>query len=333
MNSPRSLLHEMVRELHLLRSEGVERLSVSAETLTALRERFAGSSTSADETPSPPASTRAPGLSRGTAKQSSGVRGGDVPPSPEPLAAPGRERRVVATSRAEAGEAGAARATIPPPPTVSLRSESRAEQWEELRTEVRSCPVGSGQIRPGKQLVFGTGPLDAPVFFCGEAPGAEEEMQGEPFVGPAGQLLNGMIRAMGLRREEVYIGNILHWRPPTGKAYGNRPPTDEEMAYGLPYLRAQVDLVRPRAVVALGGTAARGLLGLETKGRMGQLRGSWHSLGEIPVMITYHPSYLLHHDSVRSKRKVWEDLLSVMETVSLPISEKQRNYFLSALGS
>ena len=330
MSSPTTLLHGIIRELQLLRSEGVERVSVSAATLATLREHWPEPAAANHKR----AASSEPGSSRPAPEGPSRDREPSAASSPEPLAAPARGRRVVAApAAAGAQSADASGAVIPPPPTVELPAGSREERWKELRSQVQSCPVGTTQIRPGKQLVFGTGPLDAPVFFCGEAPGAEEETQGAPFVGPAGQLLNGMIRAMGLQREDVYIGNILHWRPPTGKPYGNRPPTDEELAYGLPYLRAQVDLVQPRAIVALGGTAARGLLGLETKGRMGQLRGSWHSLGEIPVMITYHPSYLLHHDSVRSKRKVWEDLLAVMETVSLPISEKQRNYFLSALGS
>ena len=330
MSSPTTLLHGIIRELQLLRSEGVERISVAPATLAALREHWPEPAAAGTGSASPPLTD----ASRPAAGETAGTRDPSAAASPELLAAPARGRRVVgATGVAGAHAADAGGAVIPPPPTVELRAGSRAERWEELRAQVRACPVGVGQISPGKQLVFGTGPLDAPVFFCGEAPGAEEETQGAPFVGPAGQLLNGMIRAMGLQREDVYIGNILHWRPPTGKPYGNRPPTDEELAYGLPYLRAQVDLVQPRAIVALGGTAARGLLEVETKGRMGQLRGSWHSLGEIPVMITYHPSYLLHHDSVRSKRKVWEDLLAVMEAVSLPISEKQRNYFLSALGS
>ena len=103
------------------------------------------------------------------------------------------------------------------------------------------------------------------------------------------------------------------------------------MAFCLPYLKAQIEVIRPKVIVALGGTAVKGLLGIETKGQMGRLRGQWHTCENTPVMVTYHPSFLLHQGTVESKRKVWEDLLSVMEKVDLEISQKQRNFFLSAI--
>ncbi len=229
---------------------------------------------------------------------------------------------------------GSAESTIPStPPVVEVGGGDKKEQWDRLRERVLSCPVCREHLNPGKNVVFGTGNIDADVFFCGEAPGADEETQGEPFVGKAGELLDGMIRAMGLRREDVYIGNIMNWRPRTDSGFGNRPPTDEEMAFCLPYLRAQVEVVRPRVLVALGGTATKGLLGIETKGRMGRLRGTWREFDGIPVMVTFHPSYLLHQGSLARKRMVWEDLLQVMERLQMPISEKQRGYFLAALKS
>jgi uracil-DNA glycosylase family 4 len=177
------------------------------------------------------------------------------------------------------------------------------------------------------------GSLDARIMFVGEAPGAEEEIQGEPFVGPAGQLLTKMIQAMGLKRSDVYIGNIMNWRPqmPTAEGreqVGNRPPNEEEMRYCLPYLRAQIEVVKPELIVALGSTAAQGLLGFGSFKALGDIRGRWHTFADKPLMVTYHPSYILRNQSNRSKRMIWEDLLKVMERGALPVSEKQRSFFL-----
>lgn len=216
---------------------------------------------------------------------------------------------------------------MPEPPFVELPEGDKRTRWEWLRERVQGCEVCNGHVRPGKQVVFGVGNLEAKIFFCGEAPGAEEEVQGEPFVGRAGQLLTKIIEAMGLTRGEVYIGNIMNWRPEMPTEVGNRPPTQEEMAFCLPYLRAQVEVVQPKVLVALGATAVNGLLGPDPNRRMGQVRGTWSDFEGIPLMITYHPSYLLRNGSMRTKRTVWEDMLRVMERVGLPISEKQRGYF------
>ena len=205
---------------------------------------------------------------------------------------------------------------------------SKQEQWEILRKNVLSSPELLSHVRPGKQLVFGVGNLDAKIFFCGEAPGADEEIQGEPFVGRAGQLLTKMIAAMGLSRQDVYIGNIMNWRPETGTESGNRPPTQEEMEFCLPFLIKQIEIVKPKAIVALGATAVNGLLGIDRTRKMSQIRGSWRSFCNIPLMITFHPSYILRNNTNAMKRLIWEDLLRVMEKVGMQISDKQRNYFL-----
>ena len=176
-------------------------------------------------------------------------------------------------------------------------------------------------------MVFGTGNLDADLFFCGEAPGAEEEQQGLPFVGPAGELLSRIIEAMGFSRESVYIGNILNWRPRHEQAYGNRPPSIREMNFCLPYLKAQVEIISPKVVVALGKTATDGLLGHDPDRRLGDDRGKWNEFEGIPLMVTYHPSYLLHNPSKAGKRKVWEDMLMVMDKLGLTITEKKRGFF------
>jgi DNA polymerase len=182
-----------------------------------------------------------------------------------------------------------------------------------------------------KNVVFGVGDINAQLMFIGEAPGADEDTQGEPFVGKAGQLLTRIIQTMGLSRESVYIGNILKCRPNTpGQASGNRKPTPEEMQTCIPYLHEQIDLIRPRVIVALGGTAVEGLLG-KTIG-ITKLRGQWRTYRGIPLMPTYHPAYLLRNQSLSEKRRVWEDMLQVMERLGLPISQKQRDYFLRAAG-
>jgi uracil-DNA glycosylase family 4 len=174
---------------------------------------------------------------------------------------------------------------------------------EEIRAEMgdcRRCKLYGGRTH----LVFGDGPSDARLMFVGEAPGADEDRQGVPFVGAAGQLLNKMLTNLGLRREEVYIANILKSRPP-----GNRDPEADETAACLPFLRKQIKAIRPRVIVTLGRIAAHALLG--TKEPLTRLRGRWQQYDHIRVMPTFHPSYLLRAPSER--RKTWEDMQLVME--------------------
>lgn len=219
-------------------------------------------------------------------------------------------------------------AEIPPPKAFKLPDGDKSARWSALRDIVLGDEVCAQHLRPGKKIVFGVGNLDADIFFCGEAPGADEEIQGEPFVGKAGQLLTKIIAAMGLKREDVYIGNIMNWRPELPTRTGNRPPTQEEMAYCLPYLKAQLEIVKPKIVVALGMTAVNGLLGYDPSRRMGKIRGTLQDFEGAKLMITYHPSFLLQYASAEKKRQVWEDMMAVMDYVGLPISQKQRNYFL-----
>ena len=196
-----------------------------------------------------------------------------------------------------------------------------------LKKKVSGCVKCPNLVAARRNVVFGVGDINAALMFVGEAPGADEDLKGEPFVGAAGQLLTRIIGAMGLSRESVYIANILKCRPDTpGQTSGNRKPTPAEMKTCLPYLREQIELIAPRMIVALGATAVEGLLG-RTEG-ISRLRGNFQSFQGIPVMPTYHPAYLLHKESIREKRKVWEDMLQVMEKLGVPISEKQRGYFL-----
>jgi DNA polymerase len=214
--------------------------------------------------------------------------------------------------------------TAPPP---SDRPLTKADRLAPVRARVLVCTRCPHLAASRTQTVFGIGNPDAEVMFIGEAPGADEDAQGEPFVGRAGQLLTKIIKAMGFDREEVYIANVLKCRPDTpGAASGNRPPSLAEMQTCLPYLAEQIEIVQPKVLVALGATAVEGLLG--TRGPMRDLRGKWHSYEETPLMITYHPSYLLRNQTPAEKRKVWEDMLLVLERIGSPISEKQRRYFL-----
>ncbi|MEY2438829.1 MAG: uracil-DNA glycosylase [Verrucomicrobiota bacterium] len=204
---------------------------------------------------------------------------------------------------------------------------SKSDLLAPVRARVSVCTQCPHLASTRTQTVFGVGNPDANLMFVGEAPGADEDAQGEPFVGRAGQLLTKIIETMGFNRGDVFIANVLKCRPdmPRGSS-GNRPPTPVEMQTCLPYLLEQIDVIQPRVLVALGAVAVEGLLG--TRGTMRELRGRWHSFNGTPLMITYHPAYLLRNQSLSEKRKVWEDMLQVLERLECNISEKQRNYFL-----
>ena len=205
--------------------------------------------------------------------------------------------------------------------------ESKIDRLASVNARVAPCTKCPHLASSRTQTVFGVGNPDAEIMFVGEAPGADEDAQGEPFVGRAGQLLTKIIKAMGFAREDVYIANILKCRPDVqAGSFGNRAPTPLEMQTCRPYLIEQIDIIQPKVIVALGAVAVEGLLG--TRGTMRDLRGRWHSFNGTPLMITYHPAYLLRNQSPSEKRKVWEDILQVLERLEKPISEKQRNYFL-----
>ena len=201
---------------------------------------------------------------------------------------------------APADPASVARNVAEPQPTVAP-----PEAWERLAAEVRACTL-CGLHKTRTQTVFGVGRRDADLLVIGEAPGADEDRQGEPFVGRAGQLLNAMLRAIGLPRSEVYIANILKCRPP-----GNRDPQPEEASLCTPYLSRQIALVNPRAILAVGRISAQWLLQTDTP--IGRLRGRVFHYGEAgtPLVVTYHPAYLLR--SPLQKATAWTDLCLVRE--------------------
>ncbi|HKX99030.1 MAG TPA: uracil-DNA glycosylase [Steroidobacteraceae bacterium] len=178
--------------------------------------------------------------------------------------------------------------------------------WDELAEAVSGCRL-CGLCETRTQTVFGVGNRSARLMVVGEAPGAEEDRQGEPFVGRAGLLLNAMLRAAGFERDQVFIANVLKCRPPH-----NRDPSDEEAGRCLPYLRRQIELVDPDVILCVGRIAAQRLLG--TDQTIGRLRGRVHDLEGIPVVATYHPAYLLR--SPGEKRKSWEDLKLALKALS-----------------
>jgi uracil-DNA glycosylase len=234
-------------------------------------------------------------------------------------------------------------AKLPPPPcsnhsmllptprrweAANLEPAAKQTALQQLRSRALGCRLCPHLASSRKNVVFGSGSLESEVLFVGEAPGSEEDMTGQPFIGKAGELLTKIIHAMGLSRETVFIANILKCRPDTpGQLSGNRKPSPLEMATCIPYLEEQISIIRPKVMVALGSTAIEGLL-RKAPVHVTRIRGQWLQFHDIPLMPTYHPAYLLRSNSMSEKRKVWEDMISVMERIGLPISQKQRNYFL-----
>lgn len=296
MDAFEELLNATVDHLEMLKSRGIRYVPVDSQNLAALMQ----SSPQAGASPmaSVPRSAAAP----------------PMPPRPVPVAA-----------------------KPPPPPAPKIipvaanapivsADPAKAAAFTELRERVSKCIQCANLASSRKSVVFGVGSIDSPVMFVGEAPGADEDQLGEPFIGLAGQLLTKIIVAMGLSRSSVYIANILKCRPDTpGQSAGNRKPTPAEMQTCIPYLHEQIDIIKPRVLVALGGTAVEGLLGA-TVG-ITKLRGNWQTYRGIPLMPTYHPAYLLRNQAISEKRKVWEDMLAVMEKLDMPITERQRAFF------
>lgn len=287
------LLDAAIQHLEELKARGVRYVPASSGALSELAR-----------SPSPrPVSISRPAVARSPS----------IPPLPRPEPFPPAERPVA-------------------PPAIrpeALGAEAKSAAFADLRRRALSCVKCPHLASSRKQVVFGVGDINAQLMFIGEAPGADEDQQGEPFVGKAGQLLTKIIQTMGLSRDSVYIANILKCRPDTpGQSAGNRKPRPEEMQTCIPFLHEQIDLIRPRVIVALGGTAVEGLLG-KTAGIM-RLRGHWQTFRDTPLMPTYHPAYLLRNQALSEKRRVWEDMLQVMEKLGLPISEKQQGYFIKA---
>jgi uracil-DNA glycosylase len=194
---------------------------------------------------------------------------------------------------------------IPPPlPTVISDKPSALKVIREDIGDCTRCRLHKGRTN----LVFGVGNVNADLMFVGEGPGADEDAQGEPFVGRAGQLLNNMISAMGIKREDVYIANVVKCRPPS-----NRTPEKDECDTCSPFLMRQIDIIKPKVIVALGAVAAKNLLAVNDS--MANLRGRWYDFRDSKLLVTYHPAYLLRDP--RQKKEAWKDLQMVMKELGL----------------
>lgn len=203
---------------------------------------------------------------------------------------------------------------------------STKDQIASLKRQVAKWPAVTVLTDLRKTMVFSVGNPDADIMLIGEAPGYDEERLGEPFVGKAGQKLDGILKAMGLERKSTYITNIVKYRPAMpNQTTNNRQPTSEELEAFMPFIRKEIELVTPKVIIALGATSAQALLASEES--VTNLRGKFHEFNGIPLRVTYHPSYILLNETNSEKRKIWEDMLAVMDLLQMPISEKQRGFF------
>jgi len=300
------LLEATIQHLESLKTRGTQFISVSPNTLAALAQPMAGKP-------------------RQTA---SGPMVVSEAPTPRQPVAPASIASPAAQSPVQIPELPPTRSIQHAPSASTLNPDSKTAAFIELRQRALVCVRCPNLASSRKNVVFGVGDINAQVMFVGEAPGADEDAQGEPFVGRAGELLTKIIEAMGLKRSSVYIANILKCRPDTpGEKFGNRKPTPEEMQTCIPFLHEQIDLIQPKVLVALGATAVEGLLG-KTAGIM-KLRGNWQTYRGIPLMPTFHPAYVLRNQASVVKRQVWEDMMQAMEKLQMTISDKQRKFFLT----
>ena len=306
IEDPAEALDILLEELKRQKAAGVRRVSVSDESWAALKS-LAGAS-------APAASPVAAPVAR--------------PAQPAPVAAvrPATSAPVVARPVTPvAAKPAVAAPPIPDAPIFTLPAGTKAERLQALRQLVEACAETKKHLTPPHRPLLGHGSLDAQVVFVGEAPSLEEMEAGQAFAGASGELLQKILGAAAIKPADIYLVPAMVWRPEPPTQYGKRPPTARELAFNLPYLRAQIDVVAPRVVVALGAQAFEALHGRTPT--ITQARGQWFDLAGVPLMATYHPNYLLHNPSASAKRAVWEDFLLVMEKLGLPISEKQRGYF------
>ena len=234
-----------------------------------------------------------------------------APVAPTPAAGPSRAAPLAASAPPLIPTLALQPLTAPPLPTAQkvIRLAELDENEVKGCTKCRLCQTRT-------QTVFGEGASDAKLFFIGEGPGENEDLQGRPFVGRAGELLNKWIAAMGLRREQVYIANIVKCRPPD-----NREPAPDEVATCTPYLERQIEIIRPQVIMTLGRPSAQHML--QTKISMGKMRGQWHAWRGIKLMPTYHPAYVLRSYTYETRSAVWGDLQQVMLELGLPMPQRR----------
>jgi uracil-DNA glycosylase family 4 len=301
IDDPAEALDILLEELKRQKAAGLRRVSVSDEAVATLKA-LAGAPV-ASLAPVPSATAK----SAPVAAAASSAR----PPAPTPVAV---KPTVVATTP-----------VIADAPIFTLPAGTKAERMQALRQLVDACVETKKHLTGSHRALLGHGSLDAKVVFVGEAPSLEEMEAGKAFAGASGELLQKILGAAAISPADYYLAPVMVWRPEPPTQYGKRPPTARELAFNLPYLRAQIDVVAPRIVVALGAQAFEALHGRTPS--ITQARGQWFDLSGVPLMPTYHPNYLLHNPSASAKRAVWEDFLLAMEKLGLPISEKQRGFF------
>ena len=296
IDDPAEALDILLEELKRQKAAGLRRVSISDEAVAPLKA-LAGAPVVAP-TPASPA--------KPVSASAATVRPAPIPVTPKPA--------VVATTP-----------VIADAPIFTLPAGTKAERMQALRQLVDTCVETKKHLNGSHRALLGHGSLDAKVVFVGEAPSLEEMDAGKAFAGASGELLQKILGAAAISPADYYLAPVMVWRPEPPTQYGKRPPTAREIAFNLPYLRAQIDVVAPHIVVALGAQAFEALHGRTPS--ITQARGQWFDLSGVPLMPTYHPNYLLHNPSASAKRAVWEDFLLAMEKLGLPISEKQRGFF------
>jgi uracil-DNA glycosylase family 4 len=311
---PAEAIDALLAELHRQKAAGVRRVSVSEDSLKALKV-MAGTAQAA-----PVAVGSAPA-----------ARPASAYASPAPAAAP----TIVVKPASSVAAPVAPKITVnvapakplPSPPVLTLPPGTPAERLAWVHARISECAVLREHLKAGEKPVIGHGSPKAKVLFVGEAPNMEEAEAGRVFVGDAGNLLRRILAAATLTDEDVYITSLMGWRPEPPTAHGKRPPNAAEVAFNLPYLRAQVEAIQPKVIVALGAQAFEAMT--QSKSTIKQERGRWHEFAGCPLMPTFHPSYLLHNGSLATKRTVWEDFLQVLEKLGVEPTAKQRGYFVA----
>jgi len=296
IDDPAEALDILLEELKRQKAAGLRRVSVSDEAVATLKA-LAGAPVTSPAAAAKPSPLAAAAVSRPSAP---------LPVAPKPAAV-------------------APTMVIADAPIFTLPGGTKPERMQALRQLVDACVETKKHLTGSHRALLGHGSLEAKVVFVGEAPSLEEMEAGQAFAGASGELLQKILGAAAISPADYYLAPVMVWRPEPPTQYGKRPPTAREIAFNLPYLRAQIDVVAPRIVVALGAQAFEALHGRTPS--ITQARGQWFDLSGVPLMPTYHPNYLLHNPSASAKRAVWEDFLLAMEKLGLPISEKQRGFF------
>lgn len=308
---PAEALDALLEELRRRKAEGERHVAVSEESVRLLRSLAGVASPASDAKPAP--------------------RSAAVPERPRVLSSPPRSTRPVEARPAVPADPKPVAAVpsagpeVADPPQFTLPEGSREQRLAWIRKRILECPETARHLKPGLKPVLGVGPADAPLVLVGEAPTLEEAEAGVPFAGDAGALLRKILAAAELGEKDVFLLPVMGWRPEPANALVKRQPNARELAFNRPYLLAQIQAVSPKVVMALGAHAHESLLGIRQP--VQKVRGTWHEVAGAPVLLGFHPNYLLHTPSESAKRTVWTDFLAVLEKLGRPVSEKQRGYF------